>query len=98
MKICLHGRQGSTSYVDLKLTVITLYYTTPTFNPFPNNKRQTLKSSKPKEFADDNFQFNENGRKFSKRVENIVGNGEIALYEQFLLFTLCFKKMCTTDT
>ena len=27
---------------------------------------------------DDNFKFDENGRKFSKRVENTVGKGEIA--------------------
>ena len=39
-----------------------------------------------KEFADNNFKFNENGRKSSKRVEHIVGKGEIARYEQFLLF------------
>ena len=32
----------------------------------------------------------ENGRKFSKRVENTVGKGEIARYEQFLLFQQCF--------
>ena len=25
-------------------------------------------------------------------VENIVGKGEIALYEQFLLFLRCFQK------
>ena len=31
-------------------------------NPFPNNK--ILDSSKLKEFADDNFKFDENGRKF----------------------------------
>ena len=31
-----------------------------------------------KEFADDNFKFDENGRKFSKRVENTVGKEEIA--------------------
>ena len=30
---------------------------------------------KLKEIADDNFKFNENGRKFSKRVENTVGKG-----------------------
>ena len=41
---------------------------------------------KLKEFADDNFKFDENGRKFSKRVENTVGKGEIARYQQFLLF------------
>ena len=41
-------------------------------------KRQILDSSKLEEFADDNFEFNENGRKFSKWVENNVGKGEIA--------------------
>ena len=59
------------------------------FKPFP--KRQILDSSKLKEFADDNFKFDENGRKFSKRVENTVGKGEIARYEQFLLFPQCFQ-------
>ena len=28
-------------------------------------------------FADDNFKFNKNGRKVSKRAENIVGKGWI---------------------
>ena len=45
-----------------------------------------------KEFADDNFKFDENGRKLSKLVENTVGKGEIARYEQFLLFPQCFQK------
>ena len=36
-------------------------------------------------FEDDNFKFKENGRKYSKRVENTVGKGEIAHYQQFLL-------------
>ena len=47
-----------------------------------------------KEFADDNFKFDENGRKLSKWVENTVGKGEIARYEQFLLFPQCFQKAC----
>ena len=47
-----------------------------------------------KEFADDNFKFDKNGRKLSKRVENTVGKGEIARYEQFLLFPQCFQKAC----
>ena len=47
-----------------------------------------------KEFADDNFKFDENGKKLSKRVENTVGKGEIARYEQFLLFPQCFQKAC----
>ena len=31
-------------------------------------------------------------------VENTVGKGEIARYEQFLLFPQCFQKACTEDT
>ena len=46
------------------------------------------------EFADDNFKFDENGRKLSKWVENTVGKGEIARYEQFLLIAQCFQKAC----
>ena len=64
--------------------------------PFP--KRQILDSTKLKEFADDNFKFDENGGKSSKRIENTVGKGEIARYEQFLLFPQCFEKTCTADT
>ena len=66
------------------------------FKPFP--KRQILESSKLKEFADDNFKIDKNGRKVSKQVENTVGKGEIAHYEQFLLFPRCFLKACTADT
>ena len=47
-----------------------------------------------KEFADNNFKFDENGSKLSRRVETIVGNGEIPRYEQFLLFPQCFQKAC----
>ena len=32
--------------------------------------------------------------KLSKQVENTVGKGEIARYEQFLLFPQCFQKAC----
>ena len=62
------------------------------FNPFPNNKFWTI--PKLKEFADENFKFDENGRKFSKMVENTVGKGEIARYKQFLLYPQCFQKAC----
>ena len=64
--------------------------------PFP--KRQILNTSKLKEFADDNLEFDENNRKLSKRVINIVEKGEIAHSEQFLLFPQRFQKTCTTDT
>ena len=42
-------------------------------------------------------EFDENGRKFSKHVENTVGKGEIARYEQLLLFPQGFQKTCTAD-
>ena len=85
-------------------------------SPFP--KQALVDSSKLKEFADDNFKFDEYDGKFSDRVENnfsfshrvfkrlvlqirknglqykslenSVGKGEIARYEQFLLFPRCF--------
>ena len=66
-----------------------------TCKPFP--KQQILDSSKLKHFADDNFKSDENGRKFSKRVENTVGKGEIARYEQYLLLPQCFQKTFTAD-
>ena len=33
----------------------------------------------------------------SDSVENIVGKGEIARYEQFLLFPQCFQKLSVVD-
>ena len=60
----------------------------------PITRQQILDSSKLKEFAEDNFKFDENGRKLSKRVENTVEKGEIACHEQFLLFPQCFQKAC----
>ena len=57
-------------------------------------RRQILDCSKLKKSADDNFRFDENIRKFSKRVEKYWEKGEIARYEQFLLFQQCFKKAC----
>ena len=51
-----------------------------------------------KELAGDNFSFDKNGRKCSKQVENTVGKGEIARYEQFLLFPQCVQNTRTADT
>ena len=59
------------------------------FKPFPNNK-----FSKMKEFPDNNFELDKNGRKFLNQVQNTVRKEEIAYYEQFLLFPHCFKKYC----
>ena len=57
-----------------------------------------LESSKLKEFANDSFGFDKNGRKVFNWGENTVGKGEIACYEQFLHFPLCFPSTCTADT
>ena len=38
-----------------------------------------------------------NGVQLSDRVQNIVGKGEIAHYEQFLLFPQCFQKLSVVD-
>ena len=70
----------------------TCFVSTYNLNLFPKKD-----SSKLKELADDNFELDENDRKYSKRVENTVGKGEIARYEQFLLFPQCFQKTSNAD-
>ena len=62
------------------------------FNPLPDDK--ILDWSKLKQYADDNFEFDVNSRKFSKLKGNTMGKGEIAHYKQFLLFPQCFQKAC----
>ena len=57
--------------------------------PFP--KRQILDSSKLKEFADDNSEFDENGRKFSKWVEN-TGKRRNCLLRAISPFPAVFSK------
>ena len=53
-------------------------------NPFPNDKFETLPNWES--FQTTILNFDETGKKLSKRVENTVGKGEIAHYEQCLLF------------
>ena len=55
-------------------------------------KRQISDFSRLKEFADDNFKIEENGRKFFKRVEDTVGNEEIARYSVFKRLVLQTRK------
>ena len=61
------------------------------------SQTKILDSSELKEFTDDSFSFDENGRKFSKWIVNIVGKGEIARHKQFVLSSQCFQKTCTAD-
>ena len=55
-------------------------------------KGQILGSTKLIKFADNNFKFDENDRKFSKRVENNVGR-EIACYKRFPFSTVFSKDL-----
>ena len=99
---------GSSMFASLsdtltKSTLKSQYIFSSTEKVFTIRKLITLSQTtyfrlfKLKEFADDNFKFDENGRMFSKQVENTVGKGEIAHYEQFLLFPWCFQKICTVE-
>ena len=70
-----------------------LYKTTTCFTLFPNDKFSILK-----DFVDDSLTFGVNGGNFSESLENTLGKGEIARFEQFLLFLQCFQKTRTADT
>ena len=75
---------------DLLLTEIYYRYT----QCLTHYRRQILDAFKLKDFADDNLKFEENDRKLFRPAENTVGKGEIACYDQFLLFPQCFQKAC----
>ena len=61
-----------------------------TFNSLPNGKLLDL--SKLKAVADDKFSVATMIISVFGRVENIVGKGENADYQHFLLFPQCFQK------
>ena len=57
-------------------------------NPVPNDK--ILDLSKLKAFADNNLNVNKKFKFALGRAEKIVGKGENAGYQHFLLFPQCF--------
>ena len=59
-------------------------------NSLPNNK--ILDWTKLKAFADDKLDIAKTMTSVYDRVENIVGKGENASYQHFLLFSRCFQK------
>ena len=61
-----------------------------TINPLPNDK--ILDRSKLKAFPDDKINVTKHLKFGMGWVENIVGNGENAGYQHFLLFSQCFQK------
>ena len=60
------------------------------FNSLPND--EVLGLSKLKSFADDKSNVTQNLKFVFRRVENIVGKGENAGDQHFLLFLQCFQK------
>ena len=80
----------------MEIAHLALCHAMQRFNPVRNDKFKTLPDWKTLQATI--LKFDENGRKFLKQVENTVGKGEIARYEQFLLFRQCFKKTSTTET
>ena len=47
--------------------------------------------------ANKDMKYGQMGIQLSDGVENIVGKGEIARIEQFLLFPQCFQKLSVVD-
>ena len=60
------------------------------FNPLPEDR--ILDWFKLKVFQDDKIDLIRKLKFVFKRIENIVGNGENAGYQHFLLFPQCFQK------
>ena len=58
---------------------------------------QILGSSNSAANKDIMSKYGQMGIAFSDWLENIVGKGEIARYEQFLLFPQCFQKLSVVD-
>ena len=66
------------------------------FNSSPNEK--ILDWSKFKAFADDKIDVTQKLKFVLEMVENIVGKGENAGYQHFLLFPQCFQKVPFTGS
>ena len=59
--------------------------------PFP--KQPILNSSKLEDFADDNFKFDENGWKFSERIENTGEKKKLLVTSNFFFSHSVFKRL-----
>ena len=66
------------------------YHNFGSITSLPNDKN--VDWSKLKRFADDNLNIAQMMEFSFDRVENIVGKGENAGFQHFLLFTQCFPK------
>ena len=67
------------AFADAKLT------------PYQNDKYLDLEWTKFKAFADDKINVTKKQKLFFGWAENIVGKGENAAFQHFLLFPQCFQ-------
>ena len=62
------------------------------FNPFPNDK--ILESSKLEEFADNNFKFDDIGRKFAKQIETLCEKEKLLVFSKDLHYRHIKNRDC----
>ena len=75
---------------------VVFYSYTVFINPLPNNN--SFAYTKFKAFADDKSNVTKLMISVFHRVENIVGKGENAGNQHFLLFPQCFQKASFSDS
>ena len=81
---------GKREIVHYELVLTQIFLLLVPFNPLPNDK--ILDWSKLKAVAEDNINASEKLKFVFGWVENIVGKGENAGFQYFLLFPQCFQK------
>ena len=86
----LHGFNFSKVWSKIRL----LYHWFMSIN---STKWQSFRPVQLKAFADNNLNVNKKLKFALGRVENIVGKGENAGYQHFLLFPHCFQKASFTE-
>ena len=89
------GQKANTITTELKREFSLMQLLGIVFNPLPNNK--ILDLSKFNAFADDKIILTHKLKFVLRRVENIVGKGENAGYQHFLLFPHCFQKLSSSE-
>ena len=75
---------------------MSLCITLTVINSLPNDK--ILDWTKLKAFADDKINVTEKLKFVLGKVENVVGKGENAGYQHFLLYPQCFQKASYTES
>ena len=96
--ICYLCGELATIFIKFEIVVFKLFQfervkfiTWERVNRLP--QQQILDSSKLKEFADDNFKFDENGRKLSKRVKALWEKEKLLVMSNFSFSHSVFKRL-----